>query len=138
MNSANTMEKTITIQSKLDNISHIEKLVDEISEECKLTSDLYGKVLIATIEAVNNSIVHGNKLDSSKTVEIAVRIDDSRINIYVKDQGPGFDYNNVPDPTKPENIENVSGRGVFLMRNLADDISFRNNGSVVELVFIMK
>jgi serine/threonine-protein kinase RsbW len=132
------MEKTITIQSKLDNISHIEKLVDEISEECKLTSDLYGKVLIATIEAVNNSIVHGNKLDSSKTVEIAVRIDDSRINIYVKDQGPGFDYNNVPDPTKPENIENVSGRGVFLMRNLADDISFRNNGSVVELVFIMK
>ena len=138
MNSANTMEKTITIQSKLDNISHIEKLVDEISEECKLTSDLYGKVLIATIEAVNNSIVHGNKLDSSKTVEIAVRIDDSRINIYVKDQGPGFDYNNVPDPTKPENIENVSGRGVFLMRNLADDISFRNNGSVVELIFIMK
>jgi len=138
VNSANTMEKTITIQSKLDNISHIEKLVDEISEECKLTSDLYGKVLIATIEAVNNSIVHGNKLDSSKTVEIAVRIDDSRINIYVKDQGPGFDYNNVPDPTKPENIENVSGRGVFLMRNLADDISFRNNGSVVELVFIMK
>lgn len=132
------MEKTITIQSKLDNISHIEKLVDEISEECKLTSDLYGKVLIATIEAVNNSIVHGNKLDSSKTVEIAVRIDDSRINIYVKDQGPGFDYNNVPDPTKPENIENVSGRGVFLMRNLADDISFKNNGAVVELVFIMR
>ncbi len=132
------MEKTITIQSKLDNICHIEKLVDEISEECKLTSDLYGKVLIATIEAVNNSIVHGNKLDSSKTVEIAVRIDDSKINIYVKDQGPGFDFNNVPDPTKPENIENVSGRGVFLMRNLADDISFKDNGSVVELVFIMK
>lgn len=132
------MEKTITIQSKLDNISHIEKLVDEISEECKLTSDLYGKVLIATIEAVNNSIVHGNKLDISKTVEIAVKIDDSKINIYVKDQGPGFDYNNVPDPTKPENIENVSGRGVFLMRNLADDISFKDNGSVVELVFIMK
>jgi serine/threonine-protein kinase RsbW len=132
------MEKTITIQSKLENIGQVEKLVDEISEECKLTSDLYGKVLIATIEAVNNSIVHGNKLDSSKTVDIGFRITESSITIYVKDQGPGFDFNNVPDPTKPENIENVSGRGVFLMKNLADEIKFNQIGSEVELIFNIK
>jgi len=129
------MEKEITIQSKLDNISHIEKLVDEISEQCSLSSDLYGKILIATIEAVNNSIVHGNKFDISKTVDVGVQISDNSIHIYVKDQGVGFNYEHVPDPTKPENLENVSGRGVFLMKNLADDIIFNDNGSHVELVF---
>jgi len=129
------MEKEITIQSKLDNICHIEKLVDEISEQCKLSSDVYGKILIATIEAVNNSIVHGNKLDVSKTVDVGFQISKTSIHIYVKDQGPGFNFNEVPDPTKPENIENVSGRGVFLMRNLADSIFFNDNGSQIELVF---
>ncbi len=129
------MEKAISIQSKLDNISHIEKLVDEISEQCKLSSDIYGKILIATIEAVNNSIVHGNKLDINKTVDVSVQISQTSIHIYVKDQGPGFNFDEVPDPTKPENLENVSGRGVFLMKNLADQIFFNNKGSHIELVF---
>jgi serine/threonine-protein kinase RsbW len=129
------MKKSISILSKLENICHVEKLVDEISEECNLSSDLYGKVLIATIEAVNNSIVHGNKFDASKSVDVSVQITDSSIHIYVKDQGPGFKFEEVPDPTKPENIENISGRGVFLMRNLADDIKFQHNGSHVELIF---
>jgi serine/threonine-protein kinase RsbW len=129
------MEKAISIQSKLDNICHIEKLVDEISEQCNLSSEIYGKILIATIEAVNNSIVHGNKFDINKTVDVSVQISNSAIHIYVKDQGPGFDYEDVPDPTKPENLENVSGRGVFLMRNLADNIIFEKKGSHIELVF---
>ncbi|MDX9770121.1 MAG: ATP-binding protein [Tenuifilaceae bacterium] len=129
------MKKSISIQSTLDNITHIEKLVDEISEQCKLSSDIYGKILIATIEAVNNSITHGNKYDISKTVDVAFQINDSSIHIYVKDQGPGFNYHDIPDPTRPENIENVSGRGVFLMRNLADSIEFDDNGSKVELIF---
>ncbi len=129
------MNKTITIQSNLDNLSHVERLVDEISEKYSLSSELYGKILIATIEAVNNSIVHGNKLDSSKVVDVRVEITNSRVQIYVKDQGQGFDYNTVPDPTLPENIENVSGRGVFLMKNLADKISFNPEGTQVELVF---
>lgn len=129
------MKKDITIQSTLDNIAVVEKLVDEISEQCNLSSDVYGKILIATIEAVNNSIVHGNKFVISKKVDVGFVITDSSIHIYVKDEGPGFNYHDIPDPTRPENLENVSGRGVFLMRNLADSIEFDNNGSKVELIF---
>ncbi len=129
------MKKLLTIQSKLDNINQIEKLVDEVSDQFKLASDLYGKLLIATIEAVNNSIVHGNKLDETKKVDISVVVNDNQIVITIIDEGKGFDYNNVPDPTTPENIENVSGRGVFLMKKLADDIKFNNSGSLVELLF---
>lgn len=129
------MKKEISIQSKLDNISYIEKLVDEISEQCILPYDIYGKILIATIEAVNNAIVHGNKFDINKTVNVSVQISDTSIHIYVKDQGTGFNYEDVPDPTMPENLENISGRGVFLMKNLADQINFINKGSHVELIF---
>ena len=129
------MKKDITIQSTLNNIAVVEKLVDEISEQCNLSSDIYGKILIATLEAVNNSIVHGNKFVISKKVDVGFLITDSSIHIYVKDEGPGFNYLDIPDPTRPENLENVSGRGVFLMRNLADSIEFENNGSKVELIF---
>ncbi|MDD2198049.1 MAG: ATP-binding protein [Bacteroidales bacterium] len=129
------MRKEISIQSKLDNISYIEKLVDEISEQCTLSPDIYGKVLIATIEAVNNAIVHGNKFDINKMVNVCVQIFDNSIHIYVKDQGSGFNFEDVPDPTIPENLENISGRGVFLMKNLADQINFNRNGSHVELIF---
>lgn len=132
------MKKDITIDSALDNIAIVEKLVDEVSEQCNLSSDLYGKILIATIEAVNNSIVHGNKFVLSKKVHVGFQITDSTIHIYVKDEGEGFNYLNIPDPTRPENLENVSGRGVFLMRNLSDSIEFDNHGSAVVLTFHIK
>ena len=129
------MLREIEITSKIENICAIEKLIDEFSEELKLSSDLYGKILIACIEGVNNSIVHGNKLDENKIVKFEVKEFNKKILIKISDQGNGFDYSNVPDPTKPENIENISGRGVFLMKKLADDINFFENGTVIEMIF---
>lgn len=129
------MLKKLEINSKIENICSIEKLIDEFSEELKISSDLYGKILIACIEGVNNSIVHGNKLDENKTVKFELRKTETNIVIRIADQGVGFDYNNVPDPTKPENIENISGRGVFLMKKLADQINFYEKGTTIELIF---
>ena len=129
------MEKKIVIESKLENICVIEKMVDEISDEIKLSSDIYGKILIATIEAVNNSIVHGNKLDPTKKVFVDVILENNELHIAISDQGKGFDFTNVPDPTIPENIENISGRGVFLMKKLTDNLIFNDTGTQVELIF---
>lgn len=129
------MEKQITLESKLENICAVEKLIDEVSDEIKISSDTYGKVLIATIEAVNNSIVHGNKMDPEKKVFISIFTKSQFLHIQIEDQGPGFDYNHVPDPTTPENIENISGRGVFLMKKLADNLLFNEKGTKVELIF---
>jgi serine/threonine-protein kinase RsbW len=129
------MNKRITIESKLENICCVEKIIDEVSDEIKISSDIYGKILIATIEAVNNSIVHGNRLDPSKKVEIEIYLENSNLHILITDQGKGFDYTNVPDPTTPENIENISGRGVFLMKKLADNIIFNDSGTQVDLLF---
>ncbi len=129
------MEKSISIQSKIENINIIEKLIDEVSEEAKINSEVYGKMLIATVEAVNNSIVHGNKEDDTKTVTVTFNIDEERVSIFIQDEGPGFNYEKVPDPTIPENIENIHGRGVYLMRHLADDVVFHGNGNKVEIQF---
>lgn len=129
------MKKSINIKSKIDNINLIEKFVDDFSEENKINSEMYGKILIASVEAVNNSIVHGNKEDINKDVYLEMRMDSNQIKVYVKDEGNGFDYDNIPDPTKPENLENIHGRGIYLMNHLADEVNFYKNGAVVEMIF---
>ena len=129
------MEKQIDIESKIDNINEVEKFVDEFSEENQIHSDLYGKILIATVEAVNNSIVHGNKEDVNKRVFLSLHMDEDTVQILVEDQGEGFDYTNLPDPTKPENLENIHGRGIYLIKHLADEVQFYKNGTVVQMNF---
>jgi serine/threonine-protein kinase RsbW len=104
----------------------------------QISADIYGNILIAALEAANNAILHGNKLDEKKFVEIKVRMDDKKLKITIDDEGNGFDYKNVPDPTAPENIENVNGRGIFLMEKLSDHITFARNGATVELEFNIK
>lgn len=129
------MQKNLQITSDPENLRIVENLIDQLSEEHKIESDLYGKILVATVEAVNNAIIHGNKSDKNKKIDIWVSTDLKKVKVRVRDEGEGFEYDNVPDPTAPENIENIHGRGVFLMRQLSDNIKFRNKGSEVELTF---
>ena len=131
------MEQILKIASKTDNLHLVEKFVDDFSASCNIDQDVYGNLLIATLEAANNAITHGNKLNENKQVEIVFKMDDSRIFLSVKDEGVGFDYNNIPDPTSPENLENMSGRGVFLMSKLSDEIYFKDNGSFVCMTFFL-
>jgi serine/threonine-protein kinase RsbW len=129
------MNKMISIPSKIENLRVVEKTIDEISAEYKFHNEVYGNILISAIEAVNNAILHGNKLDETKNVSISFSVKDNQFKIVVKDQGTGFDYAHIPDPTAPENIEKINGRGVFLMGKLSDEINFSDNGSKVELIF---
>ena len=131
------MRNVVKIASIQENLSEVEKLVDNFKEIEKIDEGLYGKVLVATIEAANNAIVHGNKLDPEKTVKIEITRGIDRIEIYVEDQGNGFDYMRIPDPTAPENIENIHGRGVFLMKQLSDEVNFYKNGTKVQILFKM-
>jgi len=68
-------------------------------------------------------------------VNIEITKDEKKLRIQIDDEGNGFDYKNIPDPTAPENIENVNGRGIFLMEKLSDKIEFSRNGARVELEF---
>jgi serine/threonine-protein kinase RsbW len=129
-----TMHK-LEFTSEPENIAIIERLIDEIREETTFQEECYGDVLIAMTEAVNNAIVHGNKLDPDKKVVVEYEIQPSDLYFKIVDSGAGFDYENVPDPTSPENLEKPNGRGVFLMRQLADVCEFDDDGRIVELTF---
>ena len=125
----------LRFDSKPENIAVVEKLIDKISADHGIVAEHYGNVLIAMTEGVNNAIVHGNKLDETKSVSVSCAIDQRTLVFRIKDEGPGFDYDNLPDPTAPENIEKPHGRGVFLMRHLADECAFEDEGRIVELTF---
>jgi serine/threonine-protein kinase RsbW len=131
-----TFQKLV-IKSRQEDISKVESFVEDILKQNNISEESYGNILISVIEGVNNAINHGNKADESKEVELSYHISDNKKNIIfkIKDEGNGFDYNNLPDPTAPENIENLGGRGVFLMKQLADMVIFENNGAIVELSF---
>lgn len=125
----------LRFDSKPENIAVVERLIDKISADHGIVAEHYGNVLIAMTEGVNNAIVHGNKLDETKSVSVSCAIDEKTLVFRITDEGPGFDYDNLPDPTAPENIEKPHGRGVFLMRHLADECSFEDEGRIVELTF---
>ena len=97
-------------------------------------------MLLVEPKAIPNALVAilENALSVSKPkdkVTLQAHVDAKKLVITIEDQGPGFGFNNVPDPTIPENIENIHGRGVYLMKHLADDVVFHGIGNRVELIF---
>ena len=128
---------SIEIPSIMENIRIVESFIDNARDKFKIDDDIYGNIMIAVMEAVNNSIKHGNGEDSRKLVSLTMQLADERIYVWVMDEGKGFDFSKLPDPTAPENLELEGGRGIFLMKHLADEVNFHDKGRKIELVFFM-
>lgn len=128
---------SIQIPSLSENIRIIESFIDNAKEKYSLNDDIYGNIMIAVTEAVNNAIKHGNKDNSAKNVTLSLSLQDGLIKFMVQDEGDGFNFHHLPDPTAPENISKPGGRGIFLMKHLSDEVDFKENGKVVELSFYM-
>ena len=129
------MYKRLKVESRMSNLRVIENAIDEMTSAIGINQDNYGKILVATLEAVNNAIKHGNKDNPQKFVDVEIEYDKDEIRITVTDEGEGFNPAGIPDPTMPENIEELSGRGVFLMTKLSDAIKFNEKGNSVTMSF---
>ncbi|MCE3229475.1 MAG: ATP-binding protein [Bacteroidetes bacterium] len=127
--------ESLKINSNANNLRLVERLVDDVCQIYNVNEDSYGNILIAVTEAVNNAINHGNKNNPDKIVQIGFESANKQLIFHIKDEGQGFDYQNLPDPTDPDNLEKVHGRGVFLMKHLADKLEFKDNGKEVSLAF---
>ncbi len=127
----------IQIPSLIENIRIVESFIDNAKEKYELNDDIYGNIMIAVTESVNNAIVHGNQSDKSKNVSLTLHLKENRVKFTIEDEGKGFDYTDLTDPTAPENLEKIGGRGIFLMKNLCDEVSFSGEGRKVELCFYM-
>lgn len=127
----------IKIPSLAENIRIVESFIDNAKEKFSLNDDIYGNIMIAVTESVNNAIKHGNNFNKHKNVSLTLFLDDNIVRFIIRDEGNGFDFSSLPDPTAPENLEQPGGRGIFLMRHLSDEVHFTEQGSVVELLFYL-
>jgi serine/threonine-protein kinase RsbW len=128
----------ISIPSLIENIQVIESFIDNAKEAFEINDDLYGNIMISVTECISNAIVHGNQSESTKLVHLELQMEPGLLRCSIEDEGNGFDFNQLPDPTDPENIEKVGGRGIFLMKHLSDEVKFEEGGKKTVLSFYLE
>jgi serine/threonine-protein kinase RsbW len=126
---------TLQLPSKPESITQLETLIEQIADKHQVSEDTFANMMTCLNEIAINAIVHGNKLDESKKVIVNADVDAKRVIWTITDEGEGFDYDHLPDPTAEENLENLTGRGVFIVKQLADQCIFNTKGNEVELHF---
>jgi serine/threonine-protein kinase RsbW len=132
----NRLHKELRIASSLENLTQVERFVEEICDAYYITNSYFGNILLAIEEAVNNAIVHGNRLDPAKEVLITFTSQANSLCFIIADEGNGFDTNKLPDPlAADDNAIEHTGKGIFLIRSLADKMQFNLAGNQVEIVF---
>lgn len=127
----------IQIPSLVENIRIVESFIDNVKDKFSIDDDIYGNIMVAVTESVNNAIRHGNKEDKNKNVTLAASCEENALLFTIEDEGTGFDPEKLEDPTAPENLEKIGGRGIFLMKHLSDEVKFANEGRRVELTFFI-
>ena len=127
----------ISIPSLIENIKIIESFIDNAREKFEINDDIYGNIMISVTECISNAIIHGNESNKNKLVHLELLIEEELLKFIIEDEGEGFDYNEQQDPTSPENIEKIGGRGIFLIKHLTDDVKFEDGGKKTVLSFYM-
>ena len=122
----------------IENIQVIESFIDNAKDTFEINDDLYGNIMISVTECISNAIVHGNQSNSNKLVHLVLQMEPGLLRCSIEDEGIGFDFNQLPDPTDPENIEKVGGRGIFLMKHLSDEVKFEEGGKKTVLSFYLE
>jgi serine/threonine-protein kinase RsbW len=129
------ISRDIEFASVPENINLIERLVEELKLEFGMSEEMEANVLVSLSEAVNNAIFHGNHMNASKKIKLRIQKEDSMLSFVIEDEGSGFNPEMVKDPTAEENLDKPTGRGIFLMKSLADRVEFFNRGQKVMISF---
>ncbi len=124
MKDAKPLTAEVSITSRFENIEVAERVLRDLCTAAGFSEDDASPLVSALWEALANAIRHGNRNDPRRRVHVALTIGGGVATIAVEDEGPGFDPDAVPDPTKPENLLRANGRGIFFMRQLMDRVEF--------------
>mgnify|MGYP001272808989 FL=1 len=127
----------LTIFSDLNNLPEVEDFIENLIDKFGIEENLRVRIMLPVIEAVNNAILFANKKDSKKTVKLTAAMNNREMIITVEDEGEGFDFSHIPNPTTPENLMKTTGRGLYLMMTLTDNLLFTRNGAKVEMTFVL-
>jgi serine/threonine-protein kinase RsbW len=121
----------LSLRSTYKESEKVPDFVSDIQKQVDLDEKTTANLMLALSEAATNAIVHGNKLDKTKKVEIKLHFEPDRVIATVTDQGEGFDPDDSQDPLAEENLLKASGRGVFLIKELADEVEYSDGGTKV-------
>jgi serine/threonine-protein kinase RsbW len=124
----------ISVPSVRTNIRLVEGFILRLRDDVQIADALLDRILVAVTEAVNNGIVHGNDLEERLHVRVRCSVLGDRLQFSVRDQGPGFSPEQVPDPLLEENLLKEGGRGIHIIRSLMDSVEFRNHPDGMEIV----
>ena len=120
-----TVETTeLSLPSQIETVAAAAAAVAEFISRSGISDEAAFGIDMAVREAVTNAVLHGNRQDDNKTVDIVLKSSPDAVEISVHDQGPGFNPEDVPDPTASENILKTSGRGIFFMRTFMDEVDW--------------
>jgi serine/threonine-protein kinase RsbW len=125
--------KILIINSDKAELIRVSAFLSEVFEEYNLSPKYFNKVLLCISEAIINSIEHGNQNDKRKYVTIEISYHNSKIHVEIHDEGEGFNYCKLADPTTIENIKKESGRGIHIIKSLSDSLSYNEKGNKVKL-----
>lgn len=128
-------DEKMLISSKPESLLLVERLVEDLCSILGIKEEISGNILISLTEAVNNAIIHGNKNDPEKTVTIQYQVTPEKIVFTVKDEGDGFNPDEVPDPTTADNVQKDGGRGIFIISKLSDKIEIIKPGNTIKIHF---
>ncbi len=121
--------------------SELEAVVDKARSFCESHTDdmdILHRVMLLTSEAVTNGMKHGNKLDEIKSVYVDFRCSHNTIEVWVEDEGDGFDREAIPDPLSSEHLMDEGGRGIFLIEKMADEVRYEQGGRRIGMIFLME
>lgn len=128
-------ELVLEVPSDVRSIHHAVEYVVARCHDCEEHAErLRLNLRVGLTEALSNAMLYGNGHDPAKRVRLEVSVVEGAIRARVTDQGDGFDPRNIPDPTAPENLVKPGGRGLFIMRQLLDEVTFNEQGNSVTLV----
>lgn len=122
----------IQIHSDKIYLDEVETFIRKFFETYHIQEKFFSKVLICVNEAVVNSVMHGNRFDAKKKVKIQSFTCHNYLYFRIIDEGEGFNYNDLPDPTDEKNLHSETGRGIYIIKNISDDISFSEKGNIIE------
>jgi serine/threonine-protein kinase RsbW len=126
----------LTIPSRIDSIAKVETLTEKIAKKMKFNKEDRDNLSIAVTETVNNAVIHGNKENPDKKVQISFEIEKNKLIIKVKDEGKSFDLSKLKNPLAPENLLKENGRGVFIVKSLMDKVDYNFTDSGTEVIMI--
>ncbi len=126
------------MRSELVHVPEIERFLVKVNRRLHLDEVQFNKLFIATTEAVNNGILHGNKSDPEKRVTVICEVGSRAVTVRVRDEGAGFNRKNVRNPLLKENLLRENGRGIFLMRTLMDTVHYSVTREGAEVVMKLR